>query len=387
MGDLEQPRFFMPMELDEDDGNMSLSMNENEIQNTTSTQQPMSMICRFKEGKNPNACLIDLYPNLLHSILLYCTIEERGALRAIPKLEIPKPIASLSDIGSDLRHCILTYCNIEDMLKLRATCTSFQEIIQRNDDFEVNYDYSSNGIQYENPFGVQKTKVKWIDLKYFMKYSPDVLQLDSKNFFKTERCQHAVFEDAQGETQYVTWPNDSIHNRKWEVTKKRKRVTKNSNFLAFDPSLSKAQFHCVGVRPPESEHAKMIVANKGVSMALMSDGSLLSWHLLPGINQLIQMLMNEEDLYGLNIPEKVKGNAKILFSTASAFAAVSKRGKVMGWGDRRAGANIPEELQLGLRGKVKMIFSTYASFTALLDDYTLIQWGEGFANHNNHPIP
>jgi hypothetical protein len=208
------------------------------------------------------------------------------------------------------------------------------------------------------------SNLDWIDLKYF--YNTSWHAFYTLEIFITDKLRYAVFKNLEDKNEYIVWPNDLRRYRELEMCKAREKITQANEFR----DITKSQFRFVGVPTENIQHAKMIVANQAVSVALMQDGSLHSWGFFGFPN-----FFGNNNLYGQQIPENVE-NAKAIFSTNSAFAAILNNGNLEGWGDMLMGANIPMELQMNFRTQVKMIFSTDFGFTALLDDYTLIQWGQ-----------
>lgn len=64
----------------------------------------------------------------------------------------------------------------------------------------------------------------------------------------------------------------------------------------------------------------------------------------------------------------------MIFFTNHAFCALLKDGRVVAWGDKNYGGQIPIGIQIQLLN-VKMIFSTDAAFATLLEDGTVFAWG------------
>jgi alpha-tubulin suppressor-like RCC1 family protein len=78
-----------------------------------------------------------------------------------------------------------------------------------------------------------------------------------------------------------------------------------------------------------------------------------------------------------SIQSQIAGGVKSVHATESAFAAITKTGGVVAWGDSSAGGKVPDHLT-GNLSNVSTIYASNGTFAAVTKD-RIISWGSRYA--------
>ncbi|WP_413360828.1 Ig-like domain-containing protein [Prochlorococcus sp. MIT 1201] len=118
-------------------------------------------------------------------------------------------------------------------------------------------------------------------------------------------------------------------------------------------------------RRPGSSGASQIFSTESAFAALTDDGSVVSWG------------DSSRGGDGFSLTRELSSGVNEIFSNNYAFAALKDDGSVVTWGDSRSGGDsssvsVAEDLSSG----VNQIFSTSGAFAALKDDGSVVTWGD-----------
>jgi len=166
----------------------------------------------------------------------------------------------------------------------------------------------------------------------------------------------------------------------------------------------------------QNQNVQMIFSTNSAFVALLENGSAFGWgnklyggniphHIQIQLHQNVQMIFSNDFVflaklnnghfvgwgfesrgfpyqdYGGKITNEIQNkleNVKAIFSSSTAFAALTNDESVFTWGLPDGGGKIPNEFQFKLIKNVKMIFPLENGFIALCNNGEMIRWDQTY---------